>query len=60
MAKARIVGKEDLLRGEIVKALVVRKPGADADERELLKHCRTYLSTYKVPREIEWVEKIGE
>jgi long-chain acyl-CoA synthetase len=57
---ARIVGKEDLLRGEIVKALVVKKTGAEVEERELLKHCRTYLSTYKVPREIEFVTEIGE
>lgn len=58
--KARVVGKEDLLRGEIVKALVVPKAGQSIDERELLKHCRTYLSTYKVPREIEVVTEIGE
>ncbi|MHB8773136.1 MAG: AMP-binding protein [Syntrophales bacterium] len=58
--EARIVGKEDLLRGEIVKARVVRKPGQDLEERDLLKHCRTYLSTYKVPREIEFVERIEE
>ena len=58
--EARIVGKEDLLRGEIVKALVVKKPGAEIEERELLKHCRIYLSAYKVPREIEFIEKIGE
>jgi long-chain acyl-CoA synthetase len=58
--EARIVGKENLLRGEIVKALVVKKPGAEIEERELLKHCRIYLSTYKVPREIEFIEKIGE
>ncbi len=57
---ASIVGKEDLLRGEIVKALVVRKPGAAIEERELLRHCRTYLSSYKVPREIEFVERIEE
>jgi long-chain acyl-CoA synthetase len=57
---AHIVGKEDLLRGEIVKAVVVRKPGAEIEERELLKHCRTYLSSYKVPREIEFVTEIGE
>ena len=25
--EARIVGKEDLLRGEIVKAIIVKKPG---------------------------------
>jgi len=58
--EARIIGKEDLLRGEIVKALVVKKPGMELEERELLKHCRTYLSSYKVPREIEFVTEIGE
>ncbi len=58
--EARIVGKEDLLRGEIVKALVVRKPGRGLEERDLLKHCRTYLSTYKVPREIEFVERMEQ
>jgi long-chain acyl-CoA synthetase len=57
---ARIVGKEDLLRGEIVKAIIVKKPGAEIEEKELLKHCRTYLSSYKVPREIEFAETIGE
>jgi long-chain acyl-CoA synthetase len=56
----RIVGKEDLLRGEIVRAIIVKKPGAQIEERELLKHCRTYLSSYKVPREIEFAETIGE
>jgi long-chain acyl-CoA synthetase len=57
---ARIEGKEDLLRGEIVKAIIVKKPGVEIEERELLKHCRTYLSSYKVPREIEFAETIGE
>jgi long-chain acyl-CoA synthetase len=57
---ARIVGKEDLLRGEIVKGIIVKKPGAEIEERELLKHCRTYLSSYKVPREIEFTDAIGE
>lgn len=57
--EARIVGKEDLIRGEIVKALVVKKPGVEIDDRELLKHCRTYLSSYKVPREIEFVTELG-
>jgi long-chain acyl-CoA synthetase len=56
----QIIGKEDLLRGEIVKAVIVKKPGAEIEERELLRHCRTYLSSYKVPREIEFVTEIGE
>lgn len=58
--ETHIIGKEDLLRGEIVKALVVKKPGAQLEERELLRHCRTYLSSYKVPRDIEFVDRIGE
>ncbi len=53
-----VVGKKDLIRGEIVKAIVVKKPSAQVEERELLKHCRAYLSSYKAPREIEFAEKI--
>lgn len=55
---ARVIGKEDLLRGEIVKALIVKHPGVSADEKDIIKHCRTYLSSYKIPREIEFVDKI--
>jgi long-chain acyl-CoA synthetase len=56
--KARVAGKADLMRGEIVKAFVVQKTDALVDDKALMKHCRTYLSSYKVPREIEFVEKI--
>ena len=55
---SRIVSKPDLLRGEIVKALIVAKPGIAPDEKAIMKHCRTYLSSYKIPREIEFVDKI--
>ena len=53
-----VIGKPDLMRGEIVKALIVRNPDIQANERELTRHCRTYLSSYKVPRAIEFVESI--
>ena len=55
---SRIESKPDLLRGEIVKALIVPKPGVAPDEKAIMKHCRTYLSSYKIPREIEFVDKI--
>jgi long-chain acyl-CoA synthetase len=58
--QARIEGKQDLMRGEIVKARIVRKPGMEATDRDILRHCRTYLSNYKHPREIEFVESIDE
>jgi long-chain acyl-CoA synthetase len=57
---SRIESKPDLLRGEIVKALIVPRPGMPPDEKGIMKHCRTYLSSYKIPREIEFVDKIEE
>jgi long-chain acyl-CoA synthetase len=53
-----VVGKPDLMRGEIVTALIVRNPDIPVNERELTRHCRHYLSSYKVPRAIEFVESI--
>jgi len=52
------MGKPDLLRGELVKALVVKNAGINVEGRELVRHCRRYLSAYKVPRDIEFVEKL--
>jgi long-chain acyl-CoA synthetase len=57
---SRIVSKPDLMRGEIVKALIVVKDGMALDEKAIMKHCRTYLSSYKIPREIEFVNRIDE
>jgi len=56
---SQVTGKPDLMRGEIVKALVVRRKNEAADERAILRHCRTYLSSYKVPREIVFVDSLN-
>lgn len=53
---SRVVGVPDLMRGELVKALIIKKNGSLLDEKSVLKHCRTYLSSYKLPREVEFVE----
>jgi long-chain acyl-CoA synthetase len=55
---SRVIGKKDLMRGEIVKAEIVKKQNFIVDEKEILKHCRIYLSPYKVPREVEFVRKL--
>jgi long-chain acyl-CoA synthetase len=54
----RVVGKKDLMRGEVVKAQIVKRKGSIIDEKEILKYCRVYLSPYKVPREVEFVRKL--
>lgn len=58
--ESRIISQPDLMRGEIVKALIVKNPGVAAEERDILKHCRTYLSSYKIPREVEFVDAIPD
>jgi long-chain acyl-CoA synthetase len=57
---AKVVSKEDLMRGEVVKAMVVKKDDVAADEKDIMRHCRAYLSSYKVPRELEFVDHIDE
>lgn len=57
---SRASGTEDLMRGEVVKAQVVLKEGHSADEKEIIRFCKTYLSNYKVPREVEFVQELPE
>ncbi len=52
-------GKPNLTRGEIVNALVVKNKGAAADAIEIINHCRKYLSYYKVPRRVKFVDEIS-
>jgi long-chain acyl-CoA synthetase len=53
-----VAGKEDLMRGEVVKAYVVLKREMTSDEKDIIRHCKVYLSSYKVPREIEFVASL--
>ena len=56
---SRVVGMSDLMRGEVVKALIVKNKGADTDKKSIIRHCRKYLSLYKVPRKVEFVENLN-
>ncbi len=53
VAEVAVVGVPDGLRGEVVKAVIVPKPGVSLDSQEILNFCRTYLASYKLPRIIE-------
>ncbi|HPA21106.1 MAG TPA: AMP-binding protein [Verrucomicrobiae bacterium] len=59
--EAGVVAKPDDVRGQIVKAYVVLRPGftaGDALAAELQGHCKRTASPYKYPREIEFVQEL--
>jgi fatty-acyl-CoA synthase len=44
--------------GEVPKALVVLRPGAQASEQELLDFCRTRIAHYKCPASLEFLPNL--
>ncbi|MBB5214644.1 AMP-binding protein [Parapusillimonas granuli] len=51
--EACVFGIPDEIWGESVKAAVVLKPGAQADEAGLAAHCKALLADFKKPRSID-------
>ena len=56
--EAATIGVPDDLFGEEVKSHVVLKDGFNTNANEILEHCREFLASIKVPREIEIVDVI--
>jgi len=48
-----VIAAKDRLRGEVPKAFIVPKSGADLTEKEVLLFCKEHLAHYKLPRIIE-------
>jgi len=52
--EAAAIGVPDAYRGEVVKAFVVLKPGAQATADEIIGHCRKLIAPFKVPKAVEF------
>ena len=61
VAEAGVIGKPDPIAGEMVKAFVALRPGAEAGEalrRELLAFARRRLGAAVAPKEIDFVPSV--
>jgi long-chain acyl-CoA synthetase len=55
---AGVAGVPDALKGEVVKAWVVPRPGASLTADELRAYCKTKLAPFKVPAHVEFRESL--
>ncbi len=53
-----VIGVPDDIWGEVVKAVVVLKPGEVADEKELIEFCRERLTSFKVPQSVDFLSEL--
>ncbi|MDB5842015.1 MAG: long-chain fatty acid--CoA ligase [Herminiimonas sp.] len=51
-----IIAAQDSYRGETVKAVVVRKPGAEVTAEEIIEWAHEKMAAYKSPRIVEFVD----
>ncbi|MFG1796955.1 FadD3 family acyl-CoA ligase [Nocardia sp. NPDC049149] len=58
VAESAVVGVADARMGEVGKAFVVRKPGTQLTEDQVLAHATTVLANFKVPRFIEFRDQL--
>ncbi|THG79468.1 long-chain fatty acid--CoA ligase [Pseudomonas sp. A-1] len=52
------IGVPDERSGEAIKLFVVRKPGAELSEEQVLAHMRANLTRYKVPHHVEFRDSL--
>jgi len=54
--EAGVAGVPDENRGQVIKAVVVPKPGKSLDKKDISAFCRKHLANFKIPKLIEFRE----
>ena len=58
VAEVAVLGVKQEVSGEVIKAIIVPKAQHSLTEEAVLAHCRAYLTSYKLPKIIEFREAL--
>ncbi|WP_162578271.1 AMP-binding protein [Variovorax sp. PBS-H4] len=58
VAQAAVIAEPDAEKGEVVKAFVVRKPGAEIEADALVAWARENMAPYKAPRTVRFIDAL--
>ncbi|MFA7388461.1 MAG: class I adenylate-forming enzyme family protein, partial [Thiohalobacteraceae bacterium] len=58
VAEVVAVGVPDELLGQVIKLIVVKRPGTELDGKTIQRHCKQNLAAYKIPKLIEFADTI--
>ena len=58
VAEAAVIGVHDEKWGEVGKAVIVLKPGAQVSAETVITHCKAKLAGFKVPRHVVFMQAL--
>ena len=58
VAMVAVAGMQDGLKGQVPKAFIVLRAGAQCIGQEIIEHCRPQLASYKIPRAVSFCEDL--